>query len=757
MLEFFRRYQKYFFIAITVVILASFSLFGTYSTFSKDEKREDPIVAHAVDGSPLMLSEVRSLSRFLATDREDRPGHGLLPNLCNDGCIRHDLLTAGVADLLVASYFEAMKPGLDARLDRAKRYRHYAHPHTPILSLDAVWNRFLPEMGQELRSLKEEKEASLSTFSHLARLYQQQQYLSADTLRKILYFQHQQMGLQIDPALAQSDLSLLGYHSLSDWFGNDFLTLAAEFILNGAALAKGKGFEVSLEEAKGDLLVNFQTSLQRIHPPGKPQPAISFSEHLRSLGFDEKRAAEVWQKVLLFRKYFQGVSSQTAFMDRLSYKNYASYANETASVRLYQWPEALRLKNMEDLIQFQFYIAAVALPLPDPLGLPNEFKARELVEEDYPELVQSTYMAKVKDATLPQVALRAPLKEVWEWELDEKNWDALKGIFPFLPVGCSRDERFQSLEKLSKEQRSQVDSYARLRILDRHPEWIEEALESVAFQERTISISKASSSVKIEKPWRLYGLLQRAVSGDGTALEALLNYSDDGKTLYRFEGVEELEAPHVLTFAEARSQGMLSKMADGSLSAAYPKMRAKFPSKFESENGSWKPFSAAKSEIAELYFADVFQAIEGLKKGDWTADLLAQMRLFPATQSAYHDVLADAEQSRAVSKNANRTMDDQFKLEESELSIQRTRQEEWMKEKAFVMMPNEWSPIRVPPNGELSFFYLIDKKPCETPILEQITFGRQSIAADAQRYMAEKLLESILQNHSIIFPKESVQ
>ena len=78
-----------------------------------------------------------------------------------------------------------------------------------------------------------------------------------------------------------------------------------------------------------------------------------------------------------------------------------------------------------------------------------------------------------------------------------------------------------------------------------------------------------------------------------------------------------------------------------------------------------------------------------------------------------------------------------------------------MKENAFVMMPNDWSPIRVPPNGELSFFYLIDKKPCDNLVLDQISVGKELIAADAQRYLAERLLESIFQKHSIIIPRES--
>jgi hypothetical protein len=199
-------------------------------------------------------------------------------------------------------------------------------------------------------------------------------------------------------------------------------------------------------------------------------------------------------------------------------------------------------------------------------------------------------------------------------------------------------------------------------------------------------------------------------------------------------------------------------MADRSLSAAYPKVRTKSPAKFASENGSWKPFAEVKSELAKLHFSEVFQAIKKLeKKEEWTDGLFAQYRLLPATRAAYKDLRIDPEHPKWILENSSEQLADQFKLERKELPIQRTSQEKWMKEKAFVMMPSDWSPIRVPPNGELSFFYLIDKKPCENPVLDHIAFGKESIAADAERFLAEKLIESLLQHNSIILPKEFVE
>ena len=117
MLEFFRKYQRFFFLIVTFMVVASFAFFGTFSTFGNDAVREDREVGKAVDGSSIMLSQVQNLSRFISADREDLSGgSGLVPNFCNDGVIRKDLLRTGLADLLVAQYFEPMKEELAQRL-----------------------------------------------------------------------------------------------------------------------------------------------------------------------------------------------------------------------------------------------------------------------------------------------------------------------------------------------------------------------------------------------------------------------------------------------------------------------------------------------------------------------------------------------------------------------------------------------------------------------------------------------------------------
>lgn len=656
MLEFFRTYQRYFFLVITIVVIASFTFFGTYSTLGNEVEREDRIVGQAVDGSSMMLSEIQKLSRFIATDREDSAGRGMSPNFCNDGVIRYDFLRARLADLLVAEYFDALKGDLEARLEKAKRYRPYAHPEAPMLSAKTVWDRFLPPLSAELAALQGEKEVGPAVFGRLAKLYQYQSRLGPEMLRRILVYQHQQYPwLTIDQRLSYDDMALFGFHSASDWFGHNFVDLVSEFILNAAAVAEEKGYRVSLEEAKGDLVHHFVESMEKI------KGELNFHHHLRMLGFDERSAAESWRKVLLFRRYFQDVGS-AAFVDRLPYRDFAGYAHEMAVVEKYEWP--VQLKSARDLAEWQFYVKAVC-----PKGkeaLPSGFLSVGEVEQKCPTLVETTYKAKVAEVSKRQVALRASLKDVWEWQIS--NWERLRKEFTALPKVDGRDERFKTLEKLEPKLRAQVDLFAREGLVDQNPTWIEEALAGAPL---------------VEKTWAVAGNEEPVLKSEGV--------------FYRHEGLEKVDDKHILTFEKAR--GALAKLVEAR-EGECPKDK--------------NPFVTASK------------------------DALAALQKNPLDN---HWV-----------QSGEGPLVDQFKLERKELSIQRTSQENWMQEQAFLMLPDFWSPIHIADDGQIVFFYLKEKKSNQPPILDQLNFGKETLAADAQRYVTERLLQTVKKKKAIVIP-----
>jgi hypothetical protein len=476
MLDFFRQYQRYFFFVITVVVIASFIFFGTYSTLGEGGgERKDVTIGHAIDGSEMRLSEVQKLSYFLASDQ--------------DGLVGSDLLKTRIAHLLAQEYFEAMKGDLELKLQKIKRFKSYVHPEAPFLSAKGVWDHFLPEMAPQIEALQKEKAATPDLFEKLSSLYLCQARLHPEVLRRILIHQHQQYPwLTVDQRLSHEDLSLFGFHTPADWFGKTFIDLAAQFILNGAAIAESKGYTVSMEEAKGDLLRQ---------------------------GLEERTAPEIWRKVLLFRKYFQDVGG-AAFVDTLPYKDFAEFAKEVAVVQKYSWP--IRLKNGQDLAAFKLYVDTVCKK--GKTLLPTEFLSVEEVEKKNPELVATVYKAKVAEVNRKEVALKPTMKEVWEWQMS--HWPQLKKKFS-LADAEGRENRFALLEQLSPKQRGEIDAFTRQCLVDENPTWIEEALAQAPL---------------VEKSWSVSGKEEPTLKKEGFS--------------FRIEQLEVIEPKHILTFEKAR-------------------------------------------------------------------------------------------------------------------------------------------------------------------------------------------------------------
>ncbi len=675
MLEILRRYQRYVFF----VVIASFSFFGVYSTFDRQEVREDVVMGTTAAGEPILASQMQALGRFLAKDREDG-GEGP-PNFCNDGVIRYDFLRTRLADLIVTQYFASFQEDFAARLERAKRFQLYAHPKNSAIGVESLWNQFVPGMTQAFHKLQEIERVSPAVFEQLSRLYAQQGFLRPEMLRQFLSYQEQLQGLEKDPRLARQDLSLFGFHSAADWFGPQFVERVSRFVLEAASAASSKGVRVSLEEAKGDLMHNFQESMER------SKEKISYADQLRLLGLDERTAAEMWQKVLLFRRYFQDVGYAT-FVDRLPYQKFAHFALEDHLVDEYRFPFALSTLN--DLYQFQMYLKGVS---PAPLW-PTSFFSLEEVEKKSPELVQTPYKLKVAWVTKTQAGLRIPLKEVWEWQLE--NWSKVAREFPPLSEQVVlREDRFAALHQLEPAVRTRLDAWSRQQIVGHTPSWIDAAIEVAPKQE-------LEAGVSAEYVYLTGGVrLPSKEFFEGVRIGS-------GNAFYRLEDAEKVGEKHVISFEQARSV-----------------------------------FSVPKEEVVRSTLKEVFKAIGSADQDD---SHYITHRFAAAAKSAWEALQDNPEDPQWIAGNDCEPFLAQWKLQCTEKHVQRTSQDKWMKEHALMMIPNQWSPIQIPSVGAISFFYLKGKTPIQEPVLEQMNFGYEILAADAERVLAEHLLQQIHKN-----------
>src|SRR5574338_404057 len=236
MFEFFRRYQRAFFIVITSVIVISFSFFGTYQAFQGGQA-EDKVAFTAVDGTKVLSSELNDMITFLSRDSGSY-GNGL-----NDGVVVTDLLQTGLGEVIAAKYMQEIGQELQPKLEREKRYTGYKHPRAPFLTADQIWSYYAPNIKKNLDRLKLVTQAAgADAFQARVALFLAEQNFPAAYLKQILRYQEStHKWLPQDATLAQQDLSLFGYHSAQDWFGRRFLELSAEFIINAAKVAERKG------------------------------------------------------------------------------------------------------------------------------------------------------------------------------------------------------------------------------------------------------------------------------------------------------------------------------------------------------------------------------------------------------------------------------------------------------------------------------------------------------------------------------------
>lgn len=621
MLEFFRRYQRGFFIVITVVIVISFSFFGTYQTFESKEQ-EDKVAFTALDGSKVRRSEVTDMVAFLTSDSHDYLFSGGSGNPLNDGVLASDILESGLAQVIAEPYLIEIGKEQETRLEREKRYKPYTHPRASFLTAEQIWAYYAPDLKTNFDLLRNSESAkSKDAFAARVNLFVAERNFPSAYLRQFLRYQEASYKwLPPDQNLPQVDLSLFGYHSTEEWFGRQFVEVAAQFIINSAKIAEQKGYKITNEEALGSLYRNAEHAFRESRSQGTlsaKNVGDFFQDQLRRLGMDQNRAVKVWTEILLFRTLFFE-NADSVLVDTASYKDFFHHLNEYVDIDLYQLPEELRFSNLRDLEQFAIYLSAVRPPVEgaknqNPLSMPQAFATTHHVKKIYPELVERTFTVRVAQVNKEALQTKIGVKGTWEWQIDDQNWQQLKTRYPELAAqeAPTPEARLKLLDTLDPAKRSQLDTYSRQQIVDQHPEWIAQALADAPAQEQVLSLREQGGKVPFEgfkNTLALITLFDKAPLNEATP--ELSQLSQDGVHYIKVEVVDKSKPERILRFSEAKNDGTMEALLNKALESSYARIRSKEPSVFLKENGEWKPFKEVKDNIALYYFEDMFRIID---------------------------------------------------------------------------------------------------------------------------------------------------
>lgn len=789
MLEFFRRYQRYFFFVITIVIIISFSFFGTYSTLGSNTWREQ-IAFKAINGREVTRSDVDEMALFLATDNEDKMLYGGVwgLNFLNDGVIRKDFLETDLGVELALAYQEDLQDDIQKRLAKEKKYTLYSHPQAPFLSVENVWSYFAPQMNTYFNSLQTAQNGlDADVLNSRVQLYLAEKQVPASTLRYILRYQEQQYSwLRPDERLNQVDLSLFGYHTLEDWFGAHFTRLISEFIINTAILAENAGYEVSQAEALTDLVRNTQVSYQQNQNNpnlGVTSPEEYLNEQLRRMNMDQARAIKIWRQVLLFRRYFHDAGAHV-LVDSLASQKFHHFSHDTVTVDLYRLPSALRLANFDDLQKLEAYLYAVTKQNKgDPLAIPQQFLALTDVAKIYPELVQKRYVLEVAKVNQKTLQARIGLRELWNWELQDQNWQTLTKQFPTLGVkpGNTREERLEALDSLDSTIRSVVDAFVKQAIVKAHPEWIKQALSEAKPEKMMVGLRTQGGKMPFngleeeEERKKLISLLDKAPLGQTVESDSpLYDFSADQQTYYRIAILDRADAQEILSFAEARSDGTLDGVRDRILEKYYLAIREKNRAVYQKNGKEWLAFQDARNLVADQYFDKVIQALEPIQKNlsasqenkSMSKDQAASLRLYAYLSKIKEELEKDAVQAgqwiaSSLEEEGQRTslaqrpgLADQWKIEKTTLTLNHQSPDHAVDvAEALVLNAHAWSPLKIPMNGDLAFYQVKDRSTADHQqsaiIAEQVREAQSLLGDEAQRHLMRQVLQELKSQNAI--------
>jgi len=754
MLAFFRKYQKGLFIVVSVLVLASFSFFGVQkANFDKQVVEKDGEVGIAIDGSKIRLLELNRLKRFIRTDAHDMQMLMMrdMPNMLNDGVIRTDFIQSGLAKELLIAYKAELEQEFGQRLTKLKRFKPYAHKEAPFLSVEGLWEHVLPELKEAFVAFKkipsDEYERNVDA---LLSLYLYEQKFPPHMLKQFLHYQAQQYKwVQPDNELVNGNFALFRAKHIGDWFGEQGIDLIAQTILNGAIVAKKEGYTVTQKEAKASLYENARQALAS-QQGGKAtdKEVVRFvTNQLQHVHLTEQDAVALWQKVLLFRKYFQDVGS-SVLVDTLTAKTYQEYLDKKVEKKVYHFAEPIALHSFRDMLQLQYYIDAVTNPQArksmHTLDLPQAVLPAEHVEKRVAELTYMPFTTSVRSVKKSEVLLEIPVQDVWGCQLEETHFKKLQANFPELAgKACVTEEaRQEKLDGLSEQVREKVDMYTREELFARQPELLQQMLTTAEAKEMVLAISLGN----VEEP--LPGITDTKGLRDAllTAEKPVESFSQDGEHFYAIEVTEKPESLSLLSYKEAKQKGVLDGLLTRQLEQKYPAIRTELPQVFKDAEGNWKSFHAVRDEVGREVYKNVCRSLDTYAKKTLNIDEYAEHRF-----DYFFDKIRGKIEDGKTPQELLGIEAGQWRIEEEEVTSIRSKIGAWYDESAFEASPDTWSNAKMTADGK-PFIYCVTASGVDTDKLpELIEKERSALIKEAKKELLLELIAEMQEKDAIHF------
>ncbi|MBS0627300.1 MAG: hypothetical protein JSS09_03710 [Verrucomicrobia bacterium] len=765
MLTFLRIHQKTVLVAVTAAVVVSFFFFGASSGGGLGEKVKEQPIGKALDGSTITRQKVDRMVKFLSGSHLDLLDDKVSsPNLLNDGVLEKDFIKTSMGPLLAEKIFPKIEKELSATLQKARSFEPYRHPHSPFLSAGGLWSQFAPDATRVASEIiLTNSKVTVETFRLLSELYSHQKSVPLTFFKRMIFYQqNQDSRIQPDEQLSHADLSLFGLHSAKEWFGSTYLEAAAQVIINGASVAKSKGFTLSTAEARAQLLANVEEGFKRSGEKIEPEYLYTaFINQVRKEGMDEVECLDLWKDIALFRK-LRASFGEEIFVDPDVIQKAHFDSKDLATIELYSLPASLLFKDFSSLLKLQLYIEAVSNNTQKTkFLLPRETLSLTEIERKMPELIRREYVLEYGELDLKKAASQIGLKEVWAWETGDLGWSSLQNRFSFLSnrKGNTKEARFTILEELEDEKRLEVDSFARQTILSSDQQRLKQAFSSVELKQDSFLVGqkgeglpfKGASDRQALKALLEKSALKEASSSDKEALaarEKLLFYTDDQQHYYKVFVLERSSLPRVLTFSEAEEFGILRQKLDKRLEDLYLMIRKKDTASYLQKEGSWKPLAEVKDKVGLSLFPDFCLAIQAGYSEFSGKEVSLEQKQAPSFYVQYWalaSVKEALEEMKAVNGlDLNRSsLVKQWDLTAETKTLGKSRKDIFSSDVEFFLEPGRFSSIKFSPSGKNLFFKVMSRSERDSLPASELENIKAPLRQEAEKKGMESLLEKI--------------
>lgn len=737
MLNFFRTYQRSCFLITSVVVIISFVFFGTYDrTRAGEPVYENKSIGKLFNGSSLNESDLKLFSLFISSSKHTAAFERNFVNVLNDGVFTEDFLKTKLAHMLASKYFDKLKPAFEERLEKIRRYSPYQHPEAPFLSAKYMWQHYSPGLFENLEKICAKTEVDEEFFTLLVDLYLAQIEFPGEYLKRVLtYSQSQYSWIHPDSRLTDEDFALFGFHSLSDWFGEGFIDMVSQFVLNGAIYAEQNGCKVTSQEAKESMLYNIAKL--------NSKEEIKYKTVLHFLGFKEKKAIEIWQKVLLFRRVFNDFAKSTV-LDSDTLDQFSTFALERGKIDLYQMQRPFVFNEFTDLLRFQLYVENICDQKKTDLTLPEKILDTEVIASKAKDLVKNTYDIEIARMDLSKKASVISIREMEAWQIEENNWKILTGKFFELSNTSDAEERFCQLDSLDDKKRSEVDLFSRSQILAQKEHELLDELNELEKEIMTVEIyANGQTNLEgIENTDKFAAFLKNAKgAGVYKQKESLLyvNLLSKGKSL--------------LTFSEALNNGALDRMLDDVLEKSYSSLKITSPQNFKNEKGEFKPLPEVRDLVGVYHFSYLLKAIDedchstSWIKGMGPKEFYARNRFYKHLSLAREAF--DKKDDSYLKIENDHSITSQWKIVRVEKEIRKADNSS-LNEHVFSTEVGALSPV-VSTEKTLSFFVLKEKSIDDEARERQKQKAEHALCLTMKEELAKKVLEKIEEKSAMTF------